>query len=380
MSSLLLHDSARSGKLTWAIDAVDQGYATGLILSPFDTPPATLPRRAGASECGRAISDLGGAVYLDPATHGAALPGTDRFQIYDLWALWPGTRGNFADRREHVQRAIAAANRFGLQPIAPTIGLEMAIGSEAESALEMAEWAVSASVDVYLSVVGTANFWASGAELDAFVGALVALRPRGWVVTAWRHALRSPWPGLDPAEVTGICRTVHTLSLRGAPVIAGHGDLAGLPSIAAGADLLGSGWDLRHRVCAHDSFRNASGMARTSLRVTHRGLLAWLKRDEAERLYNADNALSGRLVPNALPVDFNGHWRHHLRSLDTLANRVIAGGNRQARVRRLRRLYEQAANDFDQVAGLAGQLEAGRQQWIAPLLQGLNGYGTGEGW
>ena len=89
---LYIHDSGRSGKLRWITDYVLEGSAQGVILNPFDTPPTNEPRRPSAASCVDAIVDAGGTALFDPATFALGFQGASRFDIYDLWGLWPGTR------------------------------------------------------------------------------------------------------------------------------------------------------------------------------------------------------------------------------------------------------------------------------------------------
>ncbi len=381
MSPLLLHDSGRSGKVGWAEMAIRDGSAVGMVLTPFQTPRRAIPRRDSAANCRAAIEAVGGEVYFDPMTHGVFSPGANAFNVYDDWSLWSGQRGVRTSTAllNHVDRVVRRARDLGVQLISPTLSLDAPAGRDAELALEMAERAIQEEPS-YISIVGSESFWSAGAALDAYVGELFSLRPAGWSVMVTRPALRQPTPGLDPAEVAGVCRTAHSLSRRGAPLIASHADFGGLPAVAAGATRLGSGWDLRHRVGAHDSFRNASGARRAAQRVTHRGLLAWLKRDEAERLLAADAATSRRLVQGPLPADFNSGWQHHLRCVSNRAERVAAAGSRQDRVDRLRGMYADARRSFVRVTASAGPLEADHRQWIEPLAAGIETYAAGEGW
>jgi hypothetical protein len=381
MSPLLLHDSGRSGKVGWAETAIRNGAALGMILTPFQTPRQAVPRRDSAANCRMAIEAVGGEVFFDPMTHGVFAPGANAFDVYDGWSLWPGQRGvrTSSTLLGHVDRAVRRARELGVQLLSPTLSLDAPAGREAELAVEMAARSIQ-DEPAYISIVGSESFWSAGAALDAYVGELVSLRPAGWSVLVTRPALRQPTPGLDPAEVAGVCRTVHSLSRRGAPLIASHADLGGLPAVAAGATRLGSGWDLRHRVCAHDSFRSASGVRRAAQRVTHRGLLAWLKRDEAERLLAADAVTSRGLVQGTLPADFNAGWLHHLHCVSNRASRVAAAGSRQDRVNRLRSMYADARRSFIRVTAAAGPLEADQRQWIDPLAAGVEMYAAGEGW
>jgi hypothetical protein len=391
MSPVLLQDGSRPGKLTWAAQAIGAGHVAGKIFNPFCTPRTTLEtpdaagrmrRKHGAAACIDAIRDAGGDAYLDAATHGVFTAGANKFAVYDTWDLWPGARGVMtqAALRAHVDRMSQAATALGVQQLAPTLALDAPTGRTSELAYDMAEHAVAVDGDVYITIVGSPAFWASGGPLDAYIGELIQLRPAGWAIAATRESLRYPWPGLDPEEVAGMCRTSHSLSLRG-PVIVLYGDLGALPFVAAGATHVGSGWDLQHRVCADDSFRSEPGIRRSSLRVTHRGLLASLKRPEAEGIEAADATLSDRLVPRALPVGVVAHWQHHLRVLhDRIARVERAGAGREDRVNELRRIYSAAARNFDRVVGLIGRMEAGRTQWIDPLSDGLESYAESEGW
>lgn len=382
MSHVLLHDSSRPGALGWATAGITAGFASGVIISPFATPRTALPRQPRAIEVVARIHAEGGTVYFDPTTHGVLAPAADNFATYDTWGLWQGQRAALTRPAllRHVERTLTVGASLGVQVVAPTLPLDMPTGHNAEVAIEMAEAAVEQDPNAMVAIIGSSGFWASGGALDAHVGQLVSLRPAGWSVTVTRPSLNYPWPGIDPEEVAGMCRTVHSLSLRGDEVIAANCDLAGLPLVAAGASWVGSGWDLRQRMCAEESFRIRTGMARSSPRVTHRLLLASLRREEAERLNQADAALSTRLVSGVLPSDQNEHWRHHLRVLSSRADRVLDAGDRQARAQRLGTMYQGATIRFDQVSALIGRLTAGREQWITQLAAGLALYSLREGW
>lgn len=382
MSALLIHDSGRAGKLNVVLNAIGHGQATGMILSPFETPPDTIPRRPAAIEVIDAVRGAGGEVWMDPATYGALTPGATRIAVYGQWTLWPGGR-NLQETAllEHVGAVVNVQGRLDLTPIAPTISIASAESRYADTALAMAERALQTDDRSYLSITGPTSFWTSGAALDAFVGSLVQLRPQGWFVAITRDSISYPPASLDPVEVAGICRTIRSLSMRGAPVIAGYGDLGGLPSVAAGATRIGTGGDLKQRCCAEASFRDAPEPRRPSTRVTFRELMASLKRPEAERLEAGDVAVSRRLVPGPLPPsDRNSAWQHHFRCLSELVDRVASAGNAQDRASRLARMYDQALLDWADATPLARPLDAGARDWIDPLREGFTVYVQDEGW
>src|SRR5688500_5055649 len=111
MNGVLLQDSGRSGKSTWAIDLIQRNVARGIVLNPFATPPDPAPRRRSAQDLVDEVNDEGGEAVFDPMTHAVVLPSTNQWEIYDDWALWGGARGDLGtrDRRnEHVLRVIQA--------------------------------------------------------------------------------------------------------------------------------------------------------------------------------------------------------------------------------------------------------------------------------
>lgn len=279
---------------------------------------------------------------------------------------------------DHVERCVTRARAVGIQLLAPTFTLDAAVGQGAERALDMAEHALRLDHEVGITIAGTAAFWTAGPALDAYMGAIASFRPLLVNIVVVRGELKYPEPAVSALEVEAVCRSVHSLSMR-SEVIAGWGDLAALPAVVAGAGLVGTGWDLRHRLCSLDSFRPASTGGRASWRVMHNGLLASLKRPEAEALRAADPTASARLVPGALPVDQNAHWRYHLECMTAIVDRIIAAGDRERRYRFLERAYRQASRDLTAVEGVV-DLEAGTAQWIEPLAMGLDQYATAEGW
>ncbi len=222
------------------------------------------------------------------------------------------------------------------------------------------------------------SFWSAGSELDAFIGRIATLRPEEAILSVLRATGQYPWSDLAPEEVAGVCRTTRSLSLR-MPVMLARSDLAGLPAAAAGASRIGTGWDLKQRVLSAELFRTSPDIRRQSQRVSHVGLFASLKRREAERLSAGNAVLSDRLVPGTLPLDFNGHWRHHLSILASLARDSGSGATVGDRVAWLQDAYTAAAGEFADVAGYVRPLEASEGQWIVPLADGLQAFAESEG-
>jgi len=382
--TLILHDSGRNWKVAWALEALQSHGATGVVLTPFETPLQTGPNtgtRASARTCVELITDAGGVVLLDPMTHGVLAPGANAFDIYDGWDLWGGARGDLSTkefRQEHVERVVARQHELGLPGVAPTLILDSSSSQESERVLEMAEATVAADRDAFLALAGSPGFWSQGPALDEFVGELAGLRPGGCLLTLARGSLRLS-PLVDaPDEVQGICRSVHSLSLRSL-VHVQHADLCGLPAIAAGATSLGTGWDLRQRIWAAEAFRRQSTGGQAARRVTHRGLLAIYRRQEAELLRAADAALSSRLIPGGLPATMKNEWEHHLAVLGEVVERIQSAPNRRQKVARLMSEYDAATQNFDQAATATPAFRGGAVAWIEARAEGLRRYAVDEG-
>lgn len=381
MSQPLLHDSGRPGKINWARDTISAGHAAGFVISPWETPPAREPRRPSADQITAAIGDAGGRTLFDPMSYAMLLHGTDSDEYYNKWNLWPSGVGKDKDLlTAHVRRVIEIQRDLGAPIVLPTIALDSPISGDARTALDITREARDqlGGAELYVSLVGSSTFWASGPDLDTYVGELSQLRPHGWILACLRATSGYPWDDIVPDEVAGMCRTTHSASGR-SEVIASYSDLAGLPMVAAGADFIGSGWDLKQRVLSGDLFRSSPGIRRQSLRVTHEELHGSLKQQEAERLRAGDPALSDDLVPGPLPIGFNGHWQHHLAVLSRLTLTIGASDDRAVRVASLRSRLEQAHAHFANAAPHARPLEADASRWIDPLLDGLNQYAAQEG-
>lgn len=381
MNGLLLQDSGRPGKTRWATETIARGDAAGIVVSPFFTPSSAAPRRPSAQQVIAEVIGAGGQALYDPMTHAALLPQTNLWETYTSWDLWDGARGDLSTpglRAGHVLRVVDAQVVLGLPPLAPTVRLDSSVEPNAETSLELAALTRSQGSGIWLPIVGSGAFWAQGRLLDDYVGQIAQLRPAGVSLSVIRTAILYP-PDAIAAEIAGLCRSVHSLSLR-CEVIVQHADLFGFPALAAGARGIGTGWDLRQRVLAPDGFRHDTSIRRTAKRITHAGLYGVLKRPEAERLARLERALSSRLVPGALPPDGNALWEHHLSVLAPRAASIIAMLDRRARSNWLASEYANALNDFRQVEARARPLQFGPASWLEAVSSGLAEYMVGEGW
>ncbi len=382
MSEILIHDSGRSGKLSWVIEMLQARHAVGFVASPWETPPAPEPRRPAARDIVATLAGEGATVLFDPESYGVFVPGGNRRAIYDSWGLWPNGEPSKDPQSTaaHVERVAEIQQQLGVPFLAPTLHLESPTGPDAVLALEaLNRMRTMASGGGWIaSITGTPSFWAAGPELDAFIGQVATLRPEQAVLAVLRPSGRYPWVDLTADEVAGICRTTTSLSVR-MPVMVGRTDFAGLPAVAAGASWIGTGWDLKQRVLSGELFRTDPGIRRQSQRVSHIGLLASLKRREAEQLRAGDGALSAALVPGPLPIDSNGHWQHHLSIMAAAVHVIGTQPTPRDRVRVLASTYEAAAAAFGEVVRHVRPLEATGNQWIVPLAEGVRQYAASEG-
>jgi hypothetical protein len=251
------------------------------------------------------MRDAGARVFFDPETHALQMPAVGDFRYYDEWDLWPSERGalnDVADFREHVRRVFAVQDYLEVPHLAPTMLLHSAHSATSQRALELAEAAMEQDAACWLSIAGDSTFWSGGSALDAHIGALAQLEAGGWWLTVVRSLPVLPVDAL-PVEVYGLCRTARALS-EDASVHISHGDLAGLPAIAAGATTLGTGWGARQRACAYASYAardpDAEGGQWFS-QATVEGLLSLLVRSEAQVLADRDADLARTLLPGVVP-------------------------------------------------------------------------------
>lgn len=378
--TLLIEDSPRN-LLAWITDAHSRGLAAGVVISPFASPRVGKAHRRSARDMAHALTASGAEVWFDASTHSLQMGGVGDFRYYDEHTLWGGARGDLSTpalRREHVRLTFAVQDSVSAQHLGPTVLLHHGQSNTSQQALDLASDAMTLDPDAWLTVAGTAPFWASGSALDAHIGALAQLGARGWFLVVARPLAVLPVEA-DQEEVHGLCRTVRALSEH-APVHLSHGDLAGLPAVAAGARSLGTGWDQRQRVCAFSSFtaRDADGGGGWYERPTFPGLLGSLKTGEAELLRRTDPAAAARLGPLPAPGPSSA-FLHHLQSLTALVHLIAQHVDYRDRYLQLRDLYQAAAGEWPTVAQVTGSTLAARE-WITTLDAGLADYGRSEGW
>lgn len=349
--TLLLQDGRRPGHLGWATQAIRSGVASGVFISPFHTPRVGIPRHVAASKVVGKVGDVGGEAIFDPSTHARLLPNADNLTHYNTWQLWgPAGIGLDDDTRrlEHLERVFDRQSELMTPALAPTITLDSPTSTDARDALRTAQLAKGSSVNCWQSLAGRRSFWRTGPDLDAHVGQLAALKTTCWVITLVNDTVFDGLPELsDQAAITGLLRTVHSLSQR-SRVIVSHGDYAGVPAIAAGAADLGTGWDRGMRFFDPMSFQQRSpGIRIAASYVTQGGLAAVLRRDTGDAITRVRPADALRLRGGPMPLNDGAERLHHLRQLHDLVSRVAAHGlNRQARVLELRSIYEWANSQF----------------------------------
>jgi hypothetical protein len=248
--TILLHDGRRGGHATWLKETITAGLADGAILNPFATPPTTIPWHPSATAV---IADLRGGqppgstgleIFFDSASWAATLPGTDSWQGYDEWDLWPHhTRGDLSDAgaiADHVRAVFKVQSELGVPYLAPTVAVDTATGQAAETALELAAEASRQQPGCMITLCGMNSFWRAGPALDAYIGRLARLRASACYVIPLRDRARYPADLTDTDAIAGWLRSIHSLSLR-SRVIAGYTDHLGVIAAAAGAGTVGTG-------------------------------------------------------------------------------------------------------------------------------------------
>lgn len=378
--TLVIEDTARNNLASWVIRAAHRGTVTGAVISPFTTPIAAGPKQSAAETVQR-LKNEDIEVWVDPETHALQMPAVGDFRYYDAWPFWSGRRGALSDEaemREHVERVFAQQGRLGVPHLAPTILTHSPQSRESEAALSLAEVANDIDPLARLAIAGDSAFWAAGSALDAHVGALAQLEPRSWSLTVVRSLTVLPVPAVAE-ETHGLCRTARALS-EDAEVHISHGDLAGLPAVAAGATTLGTGWDPRQRISAYASYE-ARGVGSEGgswfQQVSFEGLLSLLGRSEAIQLEQQDASLSARLHPGTFVPGAREAFLHH----SDVLSRVVAGltaADYPAAYDDLMTRYGNAATDWVAVAATLG-ISSRAAQWLTGVSDGLSLYALTEG-
>lgn len=386
MTGVLIHDGRRPGQRLWTVDAVRAGAAGGAVISPFATPRVSAPRHPNASVVADDVRGAGGEVFFDPMTHAALLPNADKLDFYNQWELWgPSGRGLDTQQRrlEHVERVFGVQDIVGAPPLAPTQSLTSSVSEDARNVVATAQLASSIRPDTVQALAGNRNFWGSGSSLDAFVGALAALRAPTWILTMTNEVVLNGSPELSDVDAfVGFCRTVHSLSLRSRVIVA-HSDYSGLPAIAAGADTVGSGWDRAQRTFDPLAFHVSSDDAPRipASYVTQGGLQAVLRRSVADALERWDRQIAAGWRGGPMPPSDAAERLHHLSQLTEAVRAINSSADRSARTARLRSGYEAASDAFDRIlTDVPGQVTRGdKSAWSTNPLAVLNAYTAAEG-
>ena len=382
--SILIQDSARNNLPGWTERAVKAGAAEGAVLSPFSSPVNGNGYKIDASAVAKRITDAGGQFWFDATTHALQMPQVGDFRYYDQWDLWSGARGNLdqeADQRDHIKRVFEVQKSLSSPYLAPTVLLHSAQSQTSQRAIQLSTLAIEEAEGhpVWISIVGDTHFWAAQGELDAHIGALDQLEPAGWFITVVRPQASVPVPA-HADEVAGVMRTVYALS-QDRPVVMGHGDLAGLPAIAAGASTLGTGWDIRQRVCAYSDYaaRAAGGDGgQWYQRPTLEVLLGDMKPNEYQVFRSQNLKYAEALTQGSLPAGPENAFRHHAEVLSLISDELNALSG-EARVRALRNRYARADTEWPQAQKVSG-CSVGGEPWIRAQIQGMDQFIAGEGW
>jgi hypothetical protein len=379
--TLVIEDTARNNLAAWALDAAGRGDVSAVVMSPFSTPRIGTSYKQAASQMVQRLQAGGVEVWLDPETHALQMPAVGDFRYYDGWPLWGATRGALnsdAEMRDHVERVFAAQDALDVPHLAPTILLQSPRSEASVRALTLARIAIDLDPDARLAISGDTTFWSAGTALDAHVGALAQLEAPSWSLSVARQFTVLPVAATDE-EIHGLCRTARALS-EDAVVHISHGDLAGLPAVAAGAQTVGTGWDPRQRVLAYASYE-----ARTSggdggswfQQSTLEGLLSLLVRGEAQALYAQDQALATRLLPGTVPPGATEAFLHHVAVLNRVVTALNAADYAAAHAD-LSARYTAAVGDWDAVAQ-ALSTASRANGWLSAVANGLQAYGSTEG-
>lgn len=381
--SVLIQDTARNNLTSWTVNAVSGGYARGAVLSPFSSPVEGNGYKRAAHDISRGIRDAEGEFWFDSMTYALDMPRAGDFRHYDGWELWGNTRGALeapSDREEHIRRVFEKQASLEAVRLSPSVLVSYPDTPKSQLALEISQSAYDLQPDAWATIAGDQTFWSSGAELDAHVGALNQLEPRGWLLVVARADNAMP-PSATREEVFGLMRTTFALS-QDRPVRVAFGDLAGLPAIAAGAESVGTGWDIRQRICAYQDFEQRAADKSTGgqwyQRPTLQGLLGSLSGGEYEVLVSERSNLASRLTPDSIGPKPEQAFEHHTRVLTKIIEGMGTLSGR-ARVENLRTLYSNALVEWPEVQRITGA-KIGPSRWITPFLEGVDLFAASEGW
>lgn len=388
MSGVLIHDSLVVGHRKWSKSAVEDGHASGMIVSPFATPRVAEDRHPNAATLADDMQELGGSFIFDAMTHVAFLPTSNRRVFYDQWDLWPGTPFDLSTagaRAAHVERVFEVQSDLQAPYLAPTVQVGNPVSAEAKLALDLARAGRGLHTRAWQSLAGTKQFWSSGPALDGYVGSLATLRSPVWLVTMMNDFVLSGEPDLsDVAAYEGFCRTVKSLSKR-SRVIVCYSDFAGLPAVAAGADTVGSGWHRQQRTFDPKAsawhIDSDPGIRRQAEYVTQGQLHAVLRRDTADQIVRWDSTRADNIRGGVLPPSANLERYHHLRQLTSVVRAIDGETTSRRRYIALRDRYSVGAALFDDlISAPAVAVKAhDKEVWNTAPSRVLDTYGGAEG-
>lgn len=383
--NVLIQDTARNTLPGWTVRGINQGNAVGAVVSPFTSPVNGNGYKIDITKVVSRIHNAGGQFWFDPTTHALQMPQAGDFRFYDQWNLWSHGRNRLdvgSDQLDHVQRVFDIQTELGTPLLAPTILLHSAQSQTSLKAIELSRIAKeeAGDRDVWISIVGDSHFWASGIDLDAHIGVLDQLEPAGWFITVVRPQSALP-VAAQPEEIAGMMRSVCALS-KDRPVVVGHGDFAGLPAVAAGASVLGSGGDIRQRVCSYTDYvartLNGNDFGSWYKRPSLEGLMGGMSTNEYNVLLDQDFALASALTPGRFLDQPAFAFQHHIQILSSIVSQLSALSG-EARVRALQDRYIAALNQWP-IAQRASGCAIGGSSWVEPLRAGVELFIRGEGW
>jgi hypothetical protein len=380
--TVFFQDTARNNLISWTQAALADGYGIGAALSPFASPVEANGFKKSAAETSELIRSAGGEFWLDSMTYALDMPRAGDFRHYDRWPLWRSNRRELtstAEYRDHAERVFRMQTDLGSALLAPSVLVSYPDTPQSQKALQLTAEALDVESLAWATVAGDQQFWTSGAELDAHVGALDQLEPTGWLLIVARSDTSMP-PAATPEEVFGLMRTVCALS-QDRPVRVAFGDAAALPAIAAGAEALGTGWDMRQRICAYQDFEERvadPGGGGWYQRPTLSGLLGGLTTREYQVLVSEDSTMAAALSPGTIGPRPQQAFRHHAQVLTDIADELnaLAGRDRAAA---LRDRYRAALAAWPAVQKVTGA-RLGPAQWVKPFLDGIELFMASESW
>lgn len=380
--SIFINDTARNNLCKWTIDGLKNKYAIGAYLSPF-----TSPRSGGKKKNPKKVSEEilaeNGEFWFDSTTYALSIPRNKDLCHYNTWNLWNNSGVNLTSieaLKDHIKRVYNIQEELGSPLLAPTTLVSNPDSLDAQKAIELSHEAIkTASSSAWLTIAGDQQFWSCEASLDAYIGALDQLEPKGWLLVVTRENNSMP-PNSTPEEIHGIMRTTFALS-QDRPVRVAFGDIAALPAVAAGAEAIGTGWDMRQRICAYQNFEKRNKDSKGGgwyQRPTLLGLMGGISKGDYELLESESRQLAQKLSPGSIGPYPQQAFRHHANCLTEIVEdlKTLSGPER---VLALRDRYINARPEWVQVKKITRD-NIGPERWITPFLDGIDLFMATEGW